>query len=122
MGPICLEEDHDSDQPSDPFSAHKNAECIVEAIAYKLAPKRIQQSTDIRRPFCFHGHRLLFRELNLLRAARKTVDDALRNPLAFSKCPHYEIRWKTAITHSPNACGGTVFPAHSTFLELLTHT
>ncbi len=110
---ICLEEDNDSDQLSDPFSALKNAECIAEAIAYKLALKHIQQPTDIRRPFCFHGHRLLFRELNLLHAARKTVNDALRNPLAFSKCQHYEIQWRKVITQLPQFLRRSGFPGPS---------
>jgi hypothetical protein len=48
--------------------------------------------------------------LNLLRAARKTVDDALRNPLAFSKCLHYEIRRRTAISQLPQCLRRSGFP------------
>ncbi len=60
------QEDERGGEPSDPFQALANGECIAEALAYKLAPKRIPRAEEVRRSFCFPGHRLLFRELNLL--------------------------------------------------------
>jgi hypothetical protein len=49
----------------DPFQALANGELVAEAIAQKLAPKRIPHDGEVRRSFCLAGHRLLFRELNL---------------------------------------------------------
>ena len=63
---ICLEEDSLDDHAVDPFLALKHGECIVEDIAYKLAPKRIPKPNDICSSFCFTGHRLLFRDVQPL--------------------------------------------------------
>jgi hypothetical protein len=40
------------------FQALANGELIAEAIAYKLAPKRVPRAEEIRRSFGFPGHRL----------------------------------------------------------------
>ena len=77
----------------DPFQALANGELVAEAIAQKLAPKRIPHDGEVRRSFCFAGHRLLFRELNLLRTARVLGGKVLRRAEDFCKCPHRETRW-----------------------------
>ncbi len=85
----------------DPFLALKHGECIAEDIAYKLAPKRIPKPDDIRRSFCFSGHRLLFRELNSLRAARDLVNHVLQNPSACSENLIHAAFRKAVITKLP---------------------
>ncbi len=59
-------------QSPDPFQALK-----ADAIAQSLAPRQIQRAGEVRLSFCFEGHGLLFRELDLLRAAWAFVDKVL---------------------------------------------
>jgi endonuclease/exonuclease/phosphatase family metal-dependent hydrolase len=68
----------DEGHPRDPFQALKHGEAVAEAIAIKLAPRRIPKAGEVRRSFCFSGHRLLLRELNWLREARVFVRGALQ--------------------------------------------
>ncbi len=98
---ICLEGDTLDDHTVDSFLALKHGECIAEDIAYKLAPKRIPKPNDIRCPFCFSGHRLLFRELDSLRAARALVIRILQNPSAYSENLTHAAYWKAVITQLP---------------------
>ncbi len=79
----------------------KHGECIAEDIAYKLAPKRIPKPDDIRRSFYFSGHRLLFRELNSLRAAPALVIRVLQNPAACSENLIHAAYWKAVIPQLP---------------------
>ena len=81
----------------DPFRALANGELVAEAIAYNLAPKRIPRAGEVRRSFCFPGHRLLFRELDLLRTARVLVGKVLRRADDFCTCPQREIRWSVSV-------------------------
>jgi hypothetical protein len=105
------EEDRESDELSpDPFQALKNAELIAEAIAYQLAPKRVPRAGEVRRSFCFQGHRLLFRELNLLRAARALVAKALQNSADFASCPHRETLWTNTVSQLPQKIRRSGFP------------
>jgi len=97
----CLEDNAHEDHVVDPFLALKHGECIAEDIAHKLAPKRIPKPDDIRRSFCFSGHRLIFRELDSLRAARALVSRVLQNPSACSVNPTHATYWKAVITQLP---------------------
>jgi hypothetical protein len=99
----------------DPFQALKNAELIAEAIAHQLAPKRVPRAGKVRRSFCFQGHRLLFRKLNLLRAARALVAKALQNSADFASCLHRETLWTNTVSHSsPRRYGGAASKVHQT--------
>ncbi len=77
----------------DPFQALANGELVAEAIAQKLAPKRIPHDGEVCQSFCFPGHCLLFRELNLLLIARILGGEVLRRAEDFCKCLHRETLW-----------------------------
>ena len=105
------QEDGEGDeQPPDPFQALKNGELIAEAIAYKLAPKRVPRAGEVRRSFCFQGNRVLFRELNLLRAARALVAKVLQKSTDFASCPHREILWTTVVSQLPQKIRRSGYP------------
>ena len=93
---LAQEDDAAEEQPPDPYQALANGELIAEAIAYDLAPKRIPRTGEIR-SFCFPGHRLLFRDLNLLRADRVLVDKVFRRADDFCQSPHREVRWSVNV-------------------------
>jgi hypothetical protein len=100
---ICLDGDTLDDHTVDPFLALKHVDCIAEDIAYKLrlAPKRIPKPDDILRSFCFSGHRLLFRELDSLRAARALFTRVLQNPSVCAENLTRAAYWKAVITQRP---------------------
>ncbi len=81
----------------DPFQALANGELIAEAIALNLAPKRTPRAGEVRRSFCFGGHRLLFCELDLLRAARTLVEKVFQRAEDLCRCQQREIRWFTTV-------------------------
>ena len=70
----------------DPFQALKHGEAVAEAIAIKLALRRIPKAGEVRRSFCFSGHRLLLRELNWLREARVFVGGVLQGSPEVWRC------------------------------------
>ena len=84
------EDERSAEKSHDPFQALANGELVAEAIAQKLAPRRVPCDGEVRRSFCFPGHRLLFRELNLLRIARVLAGKVLRRAEVLCKCPHSE--------------------------------
>ena len=94
----------------DPFQALKHGEAVAEAIAIKLAPKRVPKAGELRRSFCFAGHRLLLRELNWLREARVLVESALRGSEEFWRCPHRAVRWTVLVSQLPRRIQRSGFP------------
>ena len=55
------QDDTAGERSRDPFQALKHGEAVAEAIARKLAPKRLPKAGETRRSFCFAGYRLLLR-------------------------------------------------------------
>ena len=78
--------------PQDPFQALKHGEAVAETLARKLAPRRIPKAGEVRRSFCFPGHRLLLRELNWLREARVFVGNVLQGSAEIWCCRHRAVR------------------------------
>jgi hypothetical protein len=95
------QDDTTGESSRDPFQALKHGEAVAEAIARKLAQKRIPKAGETRRSFCFHGHRLLLRELNWLREARVLVESALRGSEEFWRCPHRAVKWTVLVSQLP---------------------
>ena len=82
----------------DPFQALKHGEAVAETLARKLAPRRIPKAGEVRRSFCFPGHRLLLRELNWLREARVFVGNVLQRSAEIWHCPHRAVRWTVTVS------------------------
>ena len=91
---LCHLED-DIRVPSDPFLALKHAEMVSDDIAYLLAPRRE------RRPG-FGGHRVISRELNLLRTARQLVKMVLLRSAELWQCQQRYSRWHFTLSRLPN--------------------
>ena len=80
-------------QETDPFQALKYAEMVATQIAQSLAPRRTRRPGEVRRSFGFAGHRRIFREVNLLCAARQFVKKILvRSPEVLDNC-HRAMLW-----------------------------
>ena len=104
------QEDTSREGPRDPFQALKHAEVVAEEIARKLAPKRIPKAGELRRSFCFAGHRLLLRELNWLRETRVLVESALSGSAEFWSCPQRAVKWKVLASQLPRRIKRSGFP------------
>ena len=64
---IAMEDEHQRlPNPPDPYEALKQGELILVSTAQAIAPKRIRRPGETRQSFCFEGHRVLNREINLL--------------------------------------------------------
>lgn len=98
------------DSPSDPFQALKHGEAVAEALAIKLAPKRIPKAGEVRRSFCFSGHRLLLRELNWLREARVFVGGVLQGSEDVWHCPHRAVKWTVLVSNLSRRIQRSGFP------------
>ena len=83
--------------PLDPFQALKHAEQIADRIAQHLAPRRMRQPGEVCKSFCFGGHRVIFREINLIRTARALVKKVLTRDPEVVECPHRLLRWQVAV-------------------------
>ena len=94
----------------DPFQALKHGEAVAEALAVKLAPRRIPKVGEVRRSFCFSGHRLLLRELHWLRVARVFVGGVLQESQEIWRCPHRSVRWTFAVSHLSRRIKRSGFP------------
>jgi hypothetical protein len=94
----------------DPFQALKHGEAVAEAIAIKLAPRRIPKAGEVRRSFCFSGHRLLLRELNWLREARVFVGGVLQGSPEVWRCPHRAARWSVVVSQLSRRLQRSGFP------------
>ena len=94
----------------DPFQALKHGEAVAEAIAIKMAPKRVPKAGELRRSFCFAGHGLLLRELNWLREARVFVESALRGSEEVWLCPHREVKWTVLVSQLSRRIQRSGFP------------
>ena len=92
----------ESEEPPDPLMALKHAENAADDIAYSLAPLRERRSGEVRRCYGFGGHRVLFRELNRLRAARQLVKLVLLSSADIMQCPNRLVRWHLSISKLPN--------------------
>jgi hypothetical protein len=75
---------------------------MADAIAQSLAQKRIRRVGEVRRSFCFAGHSLLFRELDLLRAARMQVDKVLQQAEEVLWCSHRATQWNLIMSKIPS--------------------
>ena len=104
------QEDTSREGPRDPFQALKHAEVVAEEIARKLAPKRIPKAGELRRSFCFAGHRLLLRELNWLRETRVLVESALSGSAEFWSCPQRAVKWTVLASQLPQWIQRSGFP------------
>jgi ribonuclease HI len=83
--------------PLDPFQALQYAEMIAGQIAQSLAPRRQRKQGEFCRSFAFSGHRAIFREINLLNAARTLVKKIqLRSP-DIVHCAHRDMLWNLKI-------------------------
>jgi len=94
---LIAEEQASIVNPPDPFQALKAGELLADSIAYALAPRRSLAKGETRRSFAFSGHRVLFRELNLLQAARQLVHASLSQPVGASLCPVRMSQWSLLI-------------------------
>ena len=101
---------HVGGPPRDPFQALKHGEAVAEALARKLAPRRIPKAGEVRRSFCFSGHRLLLRELNWLREARVFVGGALQGSQEVWRCPHRAVRWTVLVSQLSRRIQRSGFP------------
>ena len=86
------------DQPLDPFQELKYAEMVADRIAQSLAPCRMRRPGEPCRPYCFGGHRTIFREMNTIRAAREFVHKILNHSVDVLECPHREVLWTCIIS------------------------
>ena len=57
---------------------------------------------EVRQCFGFGGHRVIFRELNLLRVARQLVKMVLLRSADIMQCPQRLTRWHFSISKLPN--------------------
>ena len=86
-----------AESPMDPFQALRYAELMAAQIAHTLAPRRIRKVGEVRRSFAFSGHRIIFRELNHLHAARAMVKNVIsRNPNLLCN-PHRNLIWAAKV-------------------------
>ena len=83
---------------ADPYQALKYAETVANQIAQYLAPRPIQRPGDVCRAFGFAGHRRLFRELNLLSAARRFIKKVLVRSPDVLESRHRAAFWYHSIT------------------------
>jgi len=104
------DDSHVEGPPRDPFQALKHGEAVAEALARKLAPRRIPKAGEVRRSFCFSGHRLLLRELNWLREARVFVGGALQGSQEVWRCPHRAVRWTVLVSQLSRRIQRSGFP------------
>ena len=88
----------EQDQPLDPFQALKYAEMVADRIAQSLAPRRVRRPGELCRSYCFGGHRVIFREMNLIRAAREFVHKILKHSADIWECPHRDVLWTCTIS------------------------
>ena len=107
---ISLSQPEDeSVEPPDPFVALKHAETIADNIAFSLVPRRVLRPgavrlfrSNLRQCFGFGGHRVIFREFNLLRAARQLVKMVLLRSAEITQCPQRLTRWHFSFSKLPN--------------------
>ncbi len=104
------QDDTTGEESRDPFQALKHGEAVAEAIAIKLAPKRVPKAGEMRRSFCFAGHRLLLRELNYLREARVFLESALRGSEEFWRCPNRAVKWTVLVSQLPRRIQQSGYP------------
>ena len=82
----------------DPFQALHQAESVADMAARALAPRRLRRLGETRRrPFEFDGHKVLFRELNLLHLARALVHSAIHDPGGLGCNPHRTAVWNSVV-------------------------
>jgi hypothetical protein len=96
--PSCPRASVEQDQPLDPFQALKYAEMVADRIAQSLAPCRVRRPGELRRSYCFGGHRVIFREMNLIRAAREFVHKILKHSADILECPYRDMLWNCTIS------------------------
>ena len=104
------EDTSDGGLSRDPFQALKHGEAVAEALAVKLAPRRVPKVGEVRRSFCFSGHRLLLRELHWLREARVFVGGVLQESPEVWHSPHRSVRWTLAVSHLSRRIRRSGFP------------
>ena len=83
--------------PQDPFQALRYAELMAAQIAHSLAPRRQRKKGEHCRSFLFSGHRKLFREINLLNAARTMVKKFISHSPDILHCPHRDMLWYVTV-------------------------
>ena len=86
------------DQPLDPFQALKHAETVADRIAQSLAPCRVRRPGELCQSYRFGGHRVIFREMNVIRAARAFVHKILKHSTDILKCPHRDVLWTSTMS------------------------
>ena len=89
-------------EPHDPFMGLKHAENAADDIAYSLASRRERRSGDVQRCYGFGGHRVIFRELNRLRAARQLIKLVVLSSANIMQGPKRLVRWHLSISKLPN--------------------
>jgi len=70
---------------------------LADSIAYTLAPRLALAKGETKQSFAFNEHRLLFPELNLLRAAQQMVYAILSQPVGNSPCSLRVSQWRLMI-------------------------
>ena len=85
--------DAEKQTTQDPFQALRYAEMMAAQIAHSLAPRRQRKRGEVCRSFAFSGHRTIFREINLLNAARALVKKIILRSPDILHCAHRDMLW-----------------------------